>query len=212
VLKVNYFLESINTTCQHLRYDELSVLNPLEFMTQICPKCSYIRKESDTCPAWQCPSCQIAYTKAGDSTPTNTQGDQTSKSSQRAVTSIPASTWKLLIVFAIIAAIAWQSGLAFRKKATHRIVNNSTQSLQQPEVILYGTTWCGYCAAARQFFDANGIRYTEYDTEKTTLGYEGHKKLGGGGVPLIVVGGEVMHGYSEAGLRQALAPWIQATR
>ena len=74
---------------------------------------------------------------------------------------------------------------------------------------MYGTTWCGYCAAARQFFDANGIHYTEYDTEKTTEGYEGHKKLGGGGVPLIVVGADVIHGYNEAELRHILAPWMQ---
>ena len=74
---------------------------------------------------------------------------------------------------------------------------------------MYGTSWCGYCAAARRFFETNGIHYTEYDTEKTAEGYEGHKKLGGGGVPLIVVGGDIMHGYNEAGLRQALLPWMQ---
>ncbi len=178
-------------------------------MTQICPKCSYIRKESDTCPAWQCPACQVAYTKGGDSAPSIYLRNPANKSSQGAARGVPARTWKLLILFAIIAAIAWQSGPAFRKKSRHGAVANSTQSSLQPEVILYGTTWCGYCAAAREFFDANGIRYTEYDTEKTTEGYEGHRKLGGGGVPLIVVGGDVMHGYNEAGLRQVLAPWMR---
>jgi hypothetical protein len=29
----------------------------------VCPKCSYARKASDTAPAWQCPSCGIAYKK-----------------------------------------------------------------------------------------------------------------------------------------------------
>jgi hypothetical protein len=28
-----------------------------------CPKCSYVRKGSDHAPAWQCPSCGIAYAK-----------------------------------------------------------------------------------------------------------------------------------------------------
>lgn len=179
-------------------------------MTQICPKCSYIRKASDTCPAWQCPACQVAYTKARDSAPSIYLRDHTSKASQSTASGIPASTWKLLIFFAIIAAIAWQSGPTFRKKTMHGAVSNSSQSSLQPEVILYGTSWCGYCAAARRFFDANGIRYTEYDTEKSNEGYEGHKKLGGGGVPLIVVGGAVMHGYNEAGLRQVLAPWMRS--
>ena len=28
-----------------------------------CPKCAYVRKPADTAPAWQCPSCGIAYAK-----------------------------------------------------------------------------------------------------------------------------------------------------
>src|SRR6185503_3149620 len=28
-----------------------------------CPKCSYARQPADTAPAWQCPSCGIAYVK-----------------------------------------------------------------------------------------------------------------------------------------------------
>lgn len=28
-----------------------------------CPKCGYIRRPSDSCPDWQCPSCGIAYHK-----------------------------------------------------------------------------------------------------------------------------------------------------
>ena len=182
-------------------------------MTQICPKCSYIRKDSDTSPAWQCPACQVAYTKAGDSAKINSVGSYPRKITQREHSTISANTWKLLILFVVLAAIAWQSRPAHRKQSAHRVVANSAQesklASQQPEVILYGTSWCGYCAAARRFFETNGIRYTEYDTEKTTEGYEGHKKLGGGGVPLIVVGGEIMHGYNEAGLRQALSPWMQ---
>lgn len=29
----------------------------------VCPKCSYARTAADTAPAWQCPSCGIAYNK-----------------------------------------------------------------------------------------------------------------------------------------------------
>jgi len=29
----------------------------------VCPKCSYARQPSDSAPAWQCPSCGIAYAK-----------------------------------------------------------------------------------------------------------------------------------------------------
>ncbi len=29
-----------------------------------CGACGYVRKDSDTNPAWQCPSCEVAYVKA----------------------------------------------------------------------------------------------------------------------------------------------------
>ena len=29
----------------------------------VCPKCAYVRRASDSAPAWQCPSCGIAYAK-----------------------------------------------------------------------------------------------------------------------------------------------------
>lgn len=58
-------------------------------------------------------------------------------------------------------------------------------------------------------FSANGIRFTELDTEKTAAGYEGHKKLGGNGVPLIVVGDQVIRGYNEDALRATLKPWLK---
>src|SRR5688572_28893302 len=34
-----------------------------------CPKCAYVRKESDTAPDWQCPKCEIVYAKFGQAPP-----------------------------------------------------------------------------------------------------------------------------------------------
>lgn len=175
-------------------------------MTQICPKCSYIRKATDTCPEWQCPACQVVYTKAGETLAIKPAGAANRNSGQNASSS---RAWKWLILFAIAAGLAWQSQPAWKAKTKRGTVAGSNQAQGQPQVILYGTSWCGYCAAARQFFEANGIVYTELDVEKTTEGYQGHKKLGGGGVPLIAIGDQVMRGYNEAGLRELLAPWMR---
>lgn len=30
-----------------------------------CPECGYVRLATDVAPAWQCPSCQVAYAKVG---------------------------------------------------------------------------------------------------------------------------------------------------
>ncbi|MCU6433114.1 NrdH-redoxin [Undibacterium sp. Jales W-56] len=183
-------------------------------MTQICPNCSYIRKASDNGPAWQCPACQVVYTKAGDTGSPTLFKPVTSANSGASADRDNSALWKWLLIAFLISAALWQLKPIHRFAGKHNAhaqqVGDSNQAMQQPVVILYGTTWCGYCAAAREFFKANDIAYTDLDTEKTTEGYEGHKKLGGGGVPLIVIDGEVMHGYSEAGLRQALAPWIKS--
>lgn len=50
---------------------------------------------------------------------------------------------------------------------------------------------------------------TELDVEETTAGYEGHRRLGGNGVPLVVVGEKVIRGFNEAELRTSLKPWLK---
>lgn len=62
-------------------------------------------------------------------------------------------------------------------------------------VILYATSWCGYCAKTRRFLDKHDIAYHEYDIEKSREGREQFEKLGGRGVPLLLVNGEVVKGY-----------------
>jgi glutaredoxin len=181
-------------------------------MPQICPKCNYVRQSSDTCPEWQCPACQVAYSKAGGD-PAPAGFGRYGKSAASAVQ--PAGRASrgmsgILLTLAVLGAAAWFGKSALQHRHAQAQAQIATRNIAQPEVILYGTSWCGYCAAARSLFEQNGIRYTELDIEKTTAGYEGHKKLGGGGVPLIVVGGEVMHGYNEGALREILAPWIKS--
>jgi len=64
-------------------------------------------------------------------------------------------------------------------------------------VVMYATSWCGYCAKARAYFARNRIRYTEFDVEKDPAAKAEFKRLGGRGVPLIVHGGQMMSGFSE---------------
>ena len=64
------------------------------------------------------------------------------------------------------------------------------------DVLMYGTSWCGYCAKARKLLDEKGITYYEYDIESSEEGYRQYKDLGGWGVPLFQIGGKVVKGYS----------------
>ena len=63
-------------------------------------------------------------------------------------------------------------------------------------ITMYSTDWCGHCKNARAYFASKGIRYREIDVEKSESGRKEFKELGGGGVPLIIVGDKVMRGFS----------------
>jgi glutaredoxin len=173
-------------------------------MSRICPNCNYIRKASDNAPDWQCPSCEIAYNKG--------VGGANSDNYGRSAVSVTSSSrsgsgllkWLFLVV--VIGAGVWVSKPVWQTRAQASVIKAGAT---QPEVVLYATEWCGYCTATREFFLANGIQFIELDIEKSSAGYEGHKRLGGNGVPLVVVGDSVIHGYNEAELRSTLRPWLK---
>lgn len=63
-------------------------------------------------------------------------------------------------------------------------------------VVLYSTSWCGYCKQARNYFQANNIPFTEYDVETSARGQRDYAAMGGGGVPIILVGNQRLNGFS----------------
>ena len=79
------------------------------------------------------------------------------------------------------------------------------QQVRQPQVTMYATSWCGYCAKARALFRAEGVAFVEHDIERSPEANAQHKALGGRGVPLIVIGNQTIKGYSEQRIRAALA-------
>jgi glutaredoxin len=79
------------------------------------------------------------------------------------------------------------------------------QAESTPEVVMYATSWCPYCAQARAYFKESGIAYVEHDVEKSASAKAEFKRLGGRGVPLIVVGREKLNGFSEQVLEALLA-------
>ncbi len=69
-------------------------------------------------------------------------------------------------------------------------------------VVMYGAAWCGYCKRARRYFDTHGVAYREYDVEKDAAARREFERLGGHGVPLILVGEARLQGFSEGGFEQ----------
>ena len=64
------------------------------------------------------------------------------------------------------------------------------------KVILYATSWCSYCKKTRKLLEDNKIDYFEYNIENSIEGKDQHERLGGKGVPVLLIDGEVVKGYN----------------
>ncbi len=76
-----------------------------------------------------------------------------------------------------------------------------------PQVDLYVTSWCPYCKKAMAFLRKNAIAFNAYDIEQD-LDAAAHKKTldpGYSGVPLAVINGNTIRGFSEDSYQEALA-------
>jgi glutaredoxin 3 len=77
--------------------------------------------------------------------------------------------------------------------------------MQQKNVAIYTTPTCHFCQMSKELFKANGIEYTEYnvasDIEKRQ---EMIEKSGQMGVPVIVIGDEMIIGFDKKRLDEAL--------
>jgi glutaredoxin len=81
----------------------------------------------------------------------------------------------------------------------------SLETKKNPEVILYGTSWCPYCHKARDFFRSRGIDFIDYDIEKDKEAAIRKKQLDTkGGVPFVIINGRSIHGFSESAYERAL--------
>lgn len=76
----------------------------------------------------------------------------------------------------------------------------------QKQVTIYSTPTCHFCHAAKEFFDANKVQYTDHnvatDIEKRK---EMVEKSGQMGVPVILIGDQILVGFDEAKLKELLA-------
>ena len=83
------------------------------------------------------------------------------------------------------------------RSAKRRYVSDQQKKLKEfNDVVMYSTSWCGYCKKARRYFKSKGIKFVERDIERSRLAKVAYDRLGGNGVPLIVVGKNKMSGFS----------------
>lgn len=74
------------------------------------------------------------------------------------------------------------------------------------DVKIYSTPSCHFCHMAKDFFENEGIKFTEFDVaadaEKRA---EMMQKTGQMGVPVIEIGDEFIVGFNEAKIKELLA-------
>lgn len=74
-----------------------------------------------------------------------------------------------------------------------------------PQVELYVTSWCPYCKQAEEFFRSQGIPFIAYDIEKDSAAARRKEEFAKGkGVPLALINGQKIYGYSAEAYREAL--------
>jgi glutaredoxin-like YruB-family protein len=74
------------------------------------------------------------------------------------------------------------------------------------KVTIYSTPTCTYCHAAKDFFTAQGVEYTELDVAADLAARADMvSKSGQMGVPVIDIGGTIVVGFDEERIKNALA-------
>ncbi len=77
--------------------------------------------------------------------------------------------------------------------------------MNQPNVKIYSTPSCVYCHLAKNYFQQQGIRYSEVDVAAdASAAEEMIEKSGQMGVPVLDIGGKIIVGFDQPAIRDAL--------
>ena len=77
--------------------------------------------------------------------------------------------------------------------------------MKMVDVTIYTTESCGFCKATKEFLSSKGIDYKEIDVGKDpSKAKEMIEKSGQTGVPVLVIGKEVIVGFDQDSIEDAL--------
>jgi glutaredoxin len=83
-------------------------------------------------------------------------------------------------------------------------------ALSAVQIEMYEANWCGVCEKARKYFEHNSLSYTSHDVDSSPNTMEKLRRLSGGtAVPVIVVDGQVLRGFSPESIQSALTAAVK---
>jgi len=86
---------------------------------------------------------------------------------------------------------------------------NNEQAPARPPltIVMYARETCVFCIRARQYFAQRGLNYLEKDVDHDARAEAEWKRLGGTGVPLFVINGNVARGFNAGTMTKRLAAY-----
>lgn len=92
------------------------------------------------------------------------------------------------LIFTILA------GLAFGGQRALAFVHDPRRGNPPDGVVILTAPWCGYCMHLREVLAQNRIPYTDIDVEKSAEGRWAFAAVRGTGIPITIVGDQVVRG------------------
>ena len=83
---------------------------------------------------------------------------------------------------------------------------SKTLGRAEQQVVMYSSSWCGYCRKARDYFNSHNVAFSEYDIETSEKGQQDYEQLGARGVPVILVGEQRLNGFTPAAFESIYKP------
>lgn len=92
-------------------------------------------------------------------------------------------------------------------KSPKIVLTEKKHQAAAPKVDIYVTSWCPYCKKAMAYLRKNNIAFTAYDIEKDLDAAARKNTLDSGysGIPLAVINGTIVRGFSEDHYQEVLA-------
>ncbi len=81
---------------------------------------------------------------------------------------------------------------------------NKTE-IRKAKVELFVTSWCPHCQSATRYLRSLGVSFSKYDVEQSPSAKARKEKISpGSGVPVAVINGKVLKGFSQESYKRAL--------